>query len=178
MCNKHFILTWLLCFFQSGWAQTIRRVQKDFKHSIWTPFLAFPPSYLLNLPVLFTHWLPVSMPPGCFPVTFPHCVYSLSQPWRKRVGMWVNKRGESKWRWKLKVNTRGWSVTVKPPLHMWSPLCLTLSLFFPWGCWLTVVLFAARVFLKINRSGFIHARVCACGSNTYIQYCMCMTGYT
>lgn len=72
---------------------------------------------------MFTHWLPVSMAPGCFPVTFPHSGSGVS-PFPNH-----EERGESKWRWELKVNTRGWSVTVTPSLHMWSPFCLAPSLF-------------------------------------------------
>lgn len=160
------------CFSQSRWAQIIRCTKKDFKHSIWTPpwpFLQVIYSicclvYLLitciHAPWLFSSHIS-TLWEWCLP---------LSKPWRKRVRRWVNKRGESKWRWELKVNTRGWSVTVSPPRFTCGLLSVSLSLFSPRGCWLTVVLFAAKVFIKINTSVFICMWAYACGSSTSILY--------
>lgn len=112
-------------------------MKKDFKPSIWTPTwpflrviysiycLVYSLLTCIHAPRLFSSHIS-TLWKWCLP---------LSQPWRKRVGRWVKRRGESKWRWELKVNTRGWSVTVNPQLHkrFSSP---------PWGCWLTVLLFA------------------------------------
>lgn len=81
---------------------------------------------------MFTLWLPVSMPPGCFPLTFPHSgigVFPFPNREEKGVGRWMSKRVELKWRWELKVNTRGWSVTLNTttPLTPHVPLSLVAS---------------------------------------------------
>lgn len=101
----------------------------EFEHSVWTqtwPFLQVIYSICCLVYSLITcihaPWLFSSHISTLWEWCLP-----LPKPWRKRVGMWVNKRGDSEWRWELKVNTRGWSVTVKPPLHMWSPLCFALA---------------------------------------------------
>lgn len=118
------------------------------------PNLVSPPSYLLNVPsCLLTDYLylcPVDVFQSHFHSLEVLPILSFSLPWRKSVGRMLNKRGGLKWQWELKVNTRGWSVTVNPLHHIWPPLWLLVLSLSPGGRWLTVVLFAMRVFMKIN----------------------------
>ena len=153
LCSR--IVSSLICL--PEWASPTYKMRVEgFQARRMNPYLPFPISSFLNLlSCLLSDYL-YPLPPGCFPSHISTlCEWCLPLPWlwRKREGGRVDWKGES---WSgdesLKWTPEGGASRSNPRftcgLHSVLLSCLS-----PWGCWLTVVLFAARVFIRINKSG-------------------------